>query len=178
MFEGQRVRLRALQQDDLPLFHRWWSDPEIARFQVGGTIRLNQESTNITMLERWFGDTGNDVGFTIALRESGEAIGFVNLWGANVKNRSGTLGILLGKPFWSQGYGSEALGLVLDYAFREMNLHRVELGVYAFNDRAIHVYQKLGFREVGRRRETLYRDGQWYDDVIMDVLQREYLGQQ
>lgn len=175
MFESSRLRFRAPIPSDLMLLHQWWSDPEIMQFQTTGFIRISRESTNVELFDRWFSDTGNDVGFIITHRESGEVMGFCNLWGANLKNRSAMLGILLGKPYWGHGFGSEALALLLDYAFTELNFHRVELGVFAFNQRAIHVYQKVGFREAGRRRQTLFRAGQWHDEVIMDLLQDEYL---
>ncbi len=174
MFHGDRIVLRAVAPSDLPTFHRWWSDPEIARFQTSGPIRLNREETNISMFERWFADSGADVGFAIVRREDETLIGFCNLWGATVKNRSAQVGILIDRPFWNQGYGTDAMRILLSYAFTELNLHRVQLAVFAFNERALRVYQRLGFREVGRLRETTFRDGVWQDEVIMDLLQREH----
>jgi len=175
VFRTPRLTFRALHPDDLPAFHRWWSDPEIARFQVNGAIRLKKEETNTAMFERWFEDSPSGVGFSVVLTETDTLIGFCNLWGATIKDRSAYLGILLEKAHWGQGLGTEALNLLLHYAFTELNYHRVELTVNDFNARAIRAYQKVGFREVGRRREAIFREGTWHDEVIMDVLQREYL---
>ena len=173
-FQSERVLLRELLDSDLPLFHEWWNDPEVAHYQVGEMVRLNQEQTNTEMFRNWFKPEGANIGFTIVERASSEPIGVVNMWGASVKNRSATLAILVAKSHWNQGLGTEALQLVLNYAFNELNLHRVELTVFGFNTRAIRAYEKVGFRQVGRQREAIFRGGQWHDVVLMDILQREF----
>lgn len=74
-----------------------------------------------------------------------------------------------------KGYGQEVLRLLLDFAFETLNLHNVMLRVFAFNERAIHTYQKVGFREFGRRRESYYAKGRFWDEIHMDILKEEYL---
>lgn len=175
LFEGDRVRFRAVSEDDLPLFHAWWSDPEVARLQVDTNVRLAQESTNIEMFRGWFADGPANAGFTIVHRVRDEPIGFCNLWGASVKNRDAALAILIAEPYWGQGLGTEALRLLVHYGFCEMNLHRLHLSVHAFNERALRAYERAGFRECGRARQALFRDGRWHDVVAMDQLQPEYL---
>src|SRR5690606_2488325 len=175
LFESDRIRLRALEEDDLPLFHQWWSDPEIAHYQASDAIRLNQEQTNTDLFRTWFKDGPADAGFTIVHASEGRPIGFCNLWGATVKNRSAEVAIILDKPYWGRGLGTEALRLLVRYAFTEVNLHRLHLSVHAFNPRAIRAYEKVGFRRVGTLREAVFRAGRWHDVVLMDLLQREYL---
>ena len=80
------------------------------------------------------------------------------------------------KEFWSRGYGTEALGLLLDFAFAILNLNNVLLEVHAFNTRAIRCYEKVGFKVVGRRRESRLVAGKHYDRIIMDILAREFQG--
>ncbi|MET8761513.1 GNAT family protein [Lentzea sp. NPDC004782] len=106
--------------------------------------------------------------YTRAITEDGRFLGEVVLT-VNPHNRSAGLRIFLQDGF-GKGYGTAALKHVLDHAFGERNLHRVELEVYEFNDRAIHVYRKLGFREEGRRRDALLWDGQFYDSIVMSIL--------
>ena len=175
LFESERLRLRAATAQDFPIFHVWWSNPEVAYYQINGAIRLNQEETNVRMFERWFSDGEAGVGFAVVLKETGELIGCCNLWGADIKNRSAHLGIIIAKTHWSRGFGTETVKLLLHYAFSELNYHRVQLEVSAFNERGIRAYTKAGFREVGRLREVIFRNGKWHDEVIMDVLQQEYL---
>lgn len=179
MFESDRLRFRALHEDDHALLHEWWSDPEIARFQYVNRIRLNQPDTNRSMFELWCKDGTNAAGFSIELKETGELAGSISLWGADSKDRDAELAILIGpKERWGQGLGTEAVRLMLDYGFREMNLHRIHLHVHGYNARAMRAYEKCGFQVEGRLREAFFRDGKWHDRLVMGILQREWLEQQ
>ena len=76
---------------------------------------------------------------------------------------------------WGKGIGKAALSLILEYAFSELNLHRVFLNVFSFNKRAIKLYEKMGFMHEGVLRQAFYRAGDWHDIVIMSILKNEYL---
>ncbi|MDT7790358.1 MAG: hypothetical protein QOF58_8777 [Pseudonocardiales bacterium] len=106
--------------------------------------------------------------YTRAITEDGRFIGEVVLT-INEHNRSAGVRIALWDSF-GRGYGTIALQDVLDHAFKVRNLHRVDLEVYEFNHRAIHVYKKLGFREEGRLRDALLWEGEFYDAIVMSVL--------
>lgn len=102
----------------------------------------------------------------------------VNLHGIDPINRSAFLGIVIGeKEYWSRGYGTEAITLILDYGFNILNLHSVGLGVIAFNEQAIACYKKVGFKEAGRKRESKFMFGKPHDVVLMDVLAGEFQSQ-
>lgn len=73
-----------------------------------------------------------------------------------------------------RGYGSEAMELMLGYAFGVLNLHRIELNVFNYNDRALHVYEKLGFMQEGVQREALFYDHQYHDSIMMSILEDDY----
>ncbi|MBV9878571.1 MAG: GNAT family N-acetyltransferase [Verrucomicrobia bacterium] len=103
-----------------------------------------------------------------------ELIGHVALWGITLKDQCANLGIILNREVWSQGYGTEALLLVLRYSFNELNLHRIQLEVLAENSRAIRCYQKAGFREEGRRRQVYFRDRKWRDQILMGILAEDF----
>jgi RimJ/RimL family protein N-acetyltransferase len=103
-------------------------------------------------------------------------IGIVGLINLDYKNRNAECIIDIGeKNYWGKGYGLEGLKLLLNYAFYEMNLHRVFLRVYSFNERAIRLYTKIGFQEEGSSRQSLFRNGEWHDIIHMGILQNEYL---
>ncbi|MEV6236861.1 GNAT family protein [Lentzea sp. NPDC051838] len=106
--------------------------------------------------------------YTRAITEDGKFLGEVVLT-INEFNRSAGLRIFL-KDGFGKGYGMIALKHALDHAFNVRNLHRVDLEVYEFNERAIHVYKKLGFREEGRLRDALLWEGEFYDAIVMSVL--------
>ncbi|MET9632706.1 GNAT family protein [Lentzea sp. NPDC006480] len=103
-----------------------------------------------------------------AITVDGKYLGEVMLT-INEDNRSAGFRIALWDGF-GQGYGTAAIEHVLDYAFNERGLHRVDLEVYEFNERAIHVYKKCGFREEGRLRDALLWDGEFHDAIVMSVL--------
>lgn len=95
------------------------------------------------------------------------------------KNRSAECIIDIGeKNMWGKGIGSSAMSLILEFAFGELNLHRVCLQVFSFNERAIKLYEKMGFSHEGRLRHALYRSGNWHDIVLMSILKSEYKDKQ
>ena len=84
-------------------------------------------------------------------------------------------GIVIGnKNLWGQGYGKEATKFILEHGFRHLKLHRIQLIVLDFNERALHLYQKLGFVEEGIQREARLVDGKWHDVVMMSILEQEF----
>lgn len=76
-----------------------------------------------------------------------------------------------------KGYGEEAVKLLLTYAFEYLNLNNIMLGLWSFNEQAKHCYEKAGFKEIGRRRECYFLKGTYYDEVFMDILQKEWYAQ-
>ena len=90
-------------------------------------------------------------------------------------NSSAELSVIVGDPDdRHQGYGAEAMRMLLDYAFEELGMNRVGLSVFEFNEDAISTYEKLGFREEGRLRGALKRDGAFYDAILMSILEPEW----
>jgi len=90
-------------------------------------------------------------------------------------NRSASIRIALFNPqYFGKGYGTEAMKLAVDYGFKHGNLHRIELGVYDFNPRAIHVYEKVGFKLEGTLRDTLLWEGEYHNEYIMSILENEW----
>lgn len=85
-----------------------------------------------------------------------------------------TLSIGIHKDYQRQGYGSEAINWALDWAFNYANMHRVGLSVYGWNTAALEMYLKVGFREEGRKRESLFLRGRYWDEILMSVLVQEW----
>ena len=106
--------------------------------------------------------------------ETDTPIGWCALFAQVPTNRRASLGIIIGeKTYWGRGYGTEAVHLLLDYGFNVLNLNSVELGVYAFNRRAIRCYEKVGFKRIGIHREARIVAGIHHDTVSMDILASE-----
>jgi RimJ/RimL family protein N-acetyltransferase len=97
------------------------------------------------------------------------------LFNCNWVDRCAVLGIDIHKPEdWGKGYGSEAVRLLLDFAFKNLNFNRVELEVLDFNERAAKCYRKVGFKEIGRKRQARFIDGRYRDALLMDILKDEW----
>lgn len=113
--------------------------------------------------------------FAIRLLDSDELIGYAELDGIMWAHQVSGVSIAIGDPKnWGKGYGYEAMQLVLRFAFDELNLHRVVLTVFSYNERAIALYEKLGFQREGVHREHLQRDGKRYDMYLYGLLHREW----
>ena len=113
--------------------------------------------------------------FAIVTLEKDKLIGTVGLEKINTINRSAVLGIFIGdKDYLSQGYGTEAIRLILDFGFNYMNLHNIKLELISFNERALKCYKKCGFVETGRTRKNVFVNGKYYDTISMDILSNEF----
>jgi RimJ/RimL family protein N-acetyltransferase len=111
----------------------------------------------------------------IHLRPSGRLIGTCALSGLDPDNGSALFHITIGeKDCWGQGYGTEATRLMLAHAFETLKLHRIGLSVFEFNERAIRAYRRIGFVVEGRAREAIWRNGRWWDEIMMSMLDREW----
>jgi RimJ/RimL family protein N-acetyltransferase len=108
--------------------------------------------------------------------EEGKPIGTIQLYDFNEQDKSCKLDIRIGdRDYWSKGYGEDAVKTILEYAFFKIDIFRVSLKVYEYNDRAVRCYLKCGFRCEGRTRQSAYIDGKFYDEIIMGVLKSDFL---
>lgn len=174
ILQGELTGLRELRDDDLPALVRWMIDPSVAVFQAFA-IRPQPSEAIAEQFRSWSANKDTTgAGFSIVSRETDELIGHVAVWGAGVAARAATLAIIIGPDHWGRGYGTDALRVTVRYAFEEMGLNRIGLGVWAYNDRAIATYRKIGFVEEGRRREVTFHGGRFHDEVLMGLLRREW----
>jgi RimJ/RimL family protein N-acetyltransferase len=171
---GPQLRLTAMMPADLPTLARWYGDTEFLRQFDATPAAPRTERT----LEQWLEQRGKaQDGFLFGARlhAGGELIGVVELDGLLWNQQVGWLSIGIGEPARrGQGYGAEALRLALDFAFRELNLHRAQLTVFSYNTPAIGLYEKLGFQREGTYREFLQRDGRRYDMYLYGLLRHEW----
>jgi RimJ/RimL family protein N-acetyltransferase len=170
---GSRVVLRRHVSENLAAFRRWYSDPEIARL-----ARYQEAPMRPEEIERFF--TVRVVGpDTLAMaiheRATDRLVGTCAFSQLDGDNGSALYHITIGeKDAWGRGYGTEATSLMLDHAFGTLGLHRIALFVFEFNERAIRTYRRCGFVVEGRARESIFRDGRWWDELAMSVLQADW----
>jgi len=180
-FSGKLVRLAALQRGDLPLLAAQLEDPEYLGYAQGGLL-YNETLEDLTQQFDqdhripWGGlEALQELSFGIHTLDSDLLIGKVELVRFDWRSQSAEVGIGIGnKAFWDKGYGTDAMRVLLRYTFMELGLHRVQLDVFSFNRRAARSYEKAGFSFEGARREAIYRDGVFHDDLVMSILRQEW----
>ncbi|GAA2626872.1 GNAT family N-acetyltransferase [Paractinoplanes durhamensis] len=171
---GARIRFRELREVDLADLVTWWQDPDVLISQTNGPLHPRPADAIAEQFRAWNRNQGTDAGFIVVTRDGGTMLGHVSLWGADVHNRTATFAIIIGPPHQGQGYGGEATRLMVRYGFTELNLHRIQLSVLGYNERALHTYAKAGFTDEGRDREAVFRGGRWHDQVRMGILDHEW----
>lgn len=176
MMDAEHVRLRKLEKPDLPLLHRWMNDREVmawARFSPDHMISLSALEKEYE--KELAGEDRERATFIVEDKESGRGIGWTTIRTWDRKHVSANVGIGLGeKGFWGRGYGTEAVGLLLEIVFEQQGWHRAELYTLADNRRAIRSAEKCGFRLCGRERESAFYDGTYHDVVEMEQLRSEW----
>jgi len=169
---GERLYLRPIEAEDLPLVRRWANDPDVRRL-TGEALPMSKAGAD-EFLERVRQDKER-VWFVVVLKEGDRVIGEAGLLRMFHPWRNTDLSIIIGdKDAWGQGYGTEAILLLLDYAFGYLGFHRVSLGVVGFNERALRFYEKVGFKREGVQRDGYYYDHAFHDFVMMSILEDEF----
>ncbi len=179
MIYGERVRLRAVERSDIPYFQAWLNDPEVTQgLALYLPLSILDEEK---WLERISQEDPNEKPLAIEIKDGDgwRLVGNCRLFNLEWTNRCGELGIFIGdKSAWNQGYGSEAVRLLLRHGFGTLNLNRIFLRVYATNPRAIRAYEKAGFVREGCLRQAVYKHGQYTDVYLMGVLRAEWEGRE
>jgi len=177
LLRGEKVRLTAATAGDLPAITRWWADADFLRvYNTAPAAPRNEDQLG----RRFdFSQTSPDV-FFFAIRPlsglpSDDIIGLLEFDGIDWSNRTTFVSIAIGAPeYRGQGYGRDAMAVGLRFAFHELNLYRVCLTVFSYNEPALALYEALGFVREGVFREHLERDGQRYDMYLYGLLRREW----
>jgi RimJ/RimL family protein N-acetyltransferase len=164
--------LRPFERQDLSYVRKWSNDPEIRRL-TGETKPMTDQAAD-DFYQRTL-DHSVRVWFIIELNETGSPIGETGLLRMVPAWRTTDLSIIIGeRDAWGKGYGTEAIGLLLDYAFGALNFHRVAIGVVGFNKRALRFYERVGFKREGIQREGYYFGHRYHDFVMMSILEDEF----
>ena len=168
---GERIYLSPRNTEEVEKFTEWLND-----FQVTDYTGRSAYITTLEGEKKYFEENNEkNYNFFIVTLDNDKLIGTVGLENYDAINRTATLGIFIGdKQYRSQGYGTEAIKLILDYGFNYLNLNNINLDLISSNDRALKCYQKCGFKEYGRRRKCKFVNGKYYDNIEMDILSEEF----
>ncbi|MEC0184412.1 GNAT family protein [Paenibacillus peoriae] len=172
LLEGSQVYLRPIHVEDTELYYNTLFQQDVRR--LTGT----QRSFTKDQIARYIEAKGQDTSsllLLIALCENDRVIGDIALQDIDTMNRSAGIRIAINEQGdQGKGYGSEALILMLGYGFGICNLHRIELNVFDYNERAIRCYEKVGFQREGVQRDALFYNHEYHDSILMSMLNHEY----
>jgi diamine N-acetyltransferase len=169
---SQRIYLRPFEKDDLSVLRTWSNDVEI-RALTGEVTPMSSAAAD-RYYERLTADDTR-IWFAVVLRENDRMIGETGLLRIFYPWRTADLSIIIGDKFcWRKGYGTEAIQLIMDYAFGALALHRLSIGVVGFNQHALQFYEKAGFKREGIQRDGYFHNHQFSDFVMMSILEDEF----
>jgi RimJ/RimL family protein N-acetyltransferase len=175
MIHGARVTLRPFRLDDLPYLRRWFDDGEVMRCWGERQPLLPAESFAADLAPGGRFTHIEQTGYFWVADETSRALGYLQYEGGALRDRRAQIGILIGeRDAWDQGYGTEAVVVLLNWLFSHRGFHRVWLTVQANNPRAARVYEKIGFVREGTLREHNFYDGRWQDEHVYGILAAEF----
>jgi len=178
MLESENIRLRQIEEEDLPKLRDWRNStyirPTLRQFAPLNMINQKKwlESLYTEYLPR-------HVMFVIEMNNiKKELIGVCGLTYINWKEGHTDVTIYIGEPAWQKkGLASESLKLLMKYGFEELRLHRLFGVIFSYNTASIKLFERCGFTFEGRHREARFFDGKWYDEMMFSVLASEYFEQ-
>jgi RimJ/RimL family protein N-acetyltransferase len=166
--DGKLVNLRPLALENVRQNHIWLNDPEIRKYLENNELIIVKRKIKLPTYE-------NEDNFAIYLK-NGIYIGTISLVNIDTKNSSATVGLFIWKDYWGKGYGTDAIKTLLKYTFCEMNLNRVSASTLDYNERALAIIKKSGFKIEGRQREFIFRNGRYVDIILFGLLKKDYEG--
>jgi RimJ/RimL family protein N-acetyltransferase len=176
LLDGKLVRLREYRKEDISLKINYINDSEVLGYLESGIpypVTLNEEL-------KWFESISafrDSYRFAIETIEDNIYIGDCGINSIDWKNSIASVVIFIGsKDYWGKGYGTEAMQTLLTFIFNQININKVRLNVYSFNERAIKSYEKCGFKREGVLRQEIFRNGRYYDIISLGILRDEYIG--
>jgi UDP-4-amino-4,6-dideoxy-N-acetyl-beta-L-altrosamine N-acetyltransferase len=173
MMDTPGIKLRELERTDLPLLNRWRNDPEQIA-PLGGAFRHVALGADERWYDAYAAARANNVRLAIC-EPAGAMVGVVYLLDIDWVHRDAEFAIWIGDPAWRGKHcGERATRMALAHAFDDLNLERVHLEVLSHNERAIRLYERIGFQREGLLRNAVFKRGQRHDLVLMALLRDEH----
>lgn len=169
---GERLYLSPINSEDIEQYVKWMNDFDTAKGidQIKRMVSLTSEKEYLEEVSH------KEYNFSIINSETDRLMGSISLHKIDLIDRTAELGIFIGEESdRSKGYGSEAIKLLLDYGFNQINLNNIMLKVYSFNERAQKSYAKCGFKVFGIWKNSHYFNGSYCDEIFMNISREDFL---
>ena len=176
MLKGKKVLLRPITTSDLPLSLKWFNDPEVIQYLLA-YLPMSEIGERKWIENLYTKDPATDIVFIIeSIEKKGNIpIGTCGLHTINWKDHNAEVGIAIGeKNYWSRGFGTEALTLLIDYGFKQLNLHRLYAAAIEFNEKSIKTQKKIGFKVEGCRKEAIFKNGKYWNMIVTGLLRSNW----
>lgn len=175
LIRGKKLYIREIKKSDLnKKYLSWLNNPDITKYMMNSTRPTTKK--DIMSYYNKLKKSKDDLFLAVCLNKNKKHIGNVRLGPINRFHRRSEFGIMIGdKKSWGKGYAYEATSLILRYAFNELNMNRINIGVIDGNARAFKLYKKLGFKKEGVIRKNFYLDGKYLDSIKMGILKEEFI---
>lgn len=171
---GENVELNAVEDEDFMSIRNWFNDAYFLRFyDMIPAMPMSQEKVKSVL--QYYDESENRFLFAIREKETGKIIGLAGFDDVLWSNGTATVFIGIGETVHQgRGFGKEAMKLLIDFGFNELNFYRIQLNVISYNEKAIKMYEKLGFVREGAYRQLIQRDGSRYDLYLYGLLKNEW----
>ena len=171
--EGKKVYLRAMELEDMPVYMEMMNNKDVSHNVVGWSFPVSQFEQ-----QKWYENaiSSSDKRFSIVIKESDQCVGMITLTDIDWVNRSAFHGIKLHPNCPKRlGIATDAIMALMEYAFCELNLNRLDGGWLDYNKASEQLYEKCGWSKEGIKRNAIYRNGKYHDLVIAGILKEDYL---
>jgi len=152
---GHKIYLSPMCLEDAKVYTKWLNDPSVSE-----NLGMSHNLVSVSGEQEWINKNSQGTQFAIIKAEDDELIGNCGFNAVNQIRQCAEVGVFIGEEEnRNNGYGLEAMILLIDFGFNYLNLNNIMLKVFSFNERAINCYKKAGFKEIGRRRQAYYLKG-------------------
>ncbi|MDH5404277.1 MAG: GNAT family N-acetyltransferase [Candidatus Heimdallarchaeota archaeon] len=174
MYYGEKVVIRGLELSDTEELLKYWNDLELRRFLFNQLPNSKEEEEEF-IRSTWSSRKSNrEYLFAVDTLE-GVFIGTTGLSFVDPINRAAVFGIaIFNKEYWGKGYGTDITRVICGFGFNILNIHSIRLDYLDGNEGGKKAYTRVGFKEVGRLRQSIYRNGSYTDRILMDILKDEF----
>lgn len=173
MYYGEKVCLRAYKEEDIQVATSFINDKELKKFLVTNVPFPTSSWEEEEWVKSQRSNKNGEYNFAIEDIKTKKYIGGCGIQNVNWLARVATVGIMIGnKDYWGKGYGTDAMKVLMKFIFEDMNIRKIRLSTFSFNLRAQKSYEKCGFQVEGILKDEIFKEGKYYDEIIMSAFNK------